>query len=451
MLNVIEEQIREYKQSKKKEKYLKQLVSVYGNPWSKERGNFRDAEKRKEETSANNYCIRFEQDQISIIEAIIELMGISESNFSNLDTTLLKILGLLIDDNPELSSASVKKYLLNTKGFSSTESHLTEFQANQKALVKIILDRVIEEGKVPKFYDYDYIDDIVPIIKSRYLTTERTSNEAFSNRFLSALELLCTGTLVASGYEKLPEHIVSVLGRDHDYVPNRGRIDPQAADTIADVVDEFVSMRGEDNPKRFLDINLIYSMRVRHDKEPPYSKRDLSLIRGFETNHHLMLRTIVRLIKDGKIKSDDEILIIGPRHVDEIKFFRNHLGLKNTVGLDLFNEKDLIMYGDMHDMPFEDNRFKLIYSAKTFPYAYNLRKVINELGRVTQRPGYIVNIDSAGRATGPDPLGRTDTVNLETVLSMYYPFRHTIIAQDNGRSHNPEKRSCWPCYAIELH
>ncbi len=447
ILATFQDQLKELKQRRKKERFLRNLVAAYSSPWAKERGNFRRLQERAREDLLNRMKARFENDQKAILSRIIGDLGIRD--LAQADETAHQVLSLVATGQPDASSNALAQSLQSTGINLATESRDVSQEQIREALMRILLDRIIEEGTVPRFFDYDHIDDIVPIVLSRYRGVNGTTDPERSQRFLDALWLLGRQQLPVDE-KRLPDVIRDVLGENHGYVPPRGPIDQQAADTIPDLVDEFVNMRGEDNPKRFLDINLEYSMRVRTGKEPSYAERDLSLIRGWEANHHLMLRTIINLINEGKIARDDEVLIIGPRHVDEILFFRHHLGLKNTIGLDLFNEKDLIFYGDMHDMPFEDNRFRLVFSAKTFPYAYNLRKVIGELGRVLKRPGYIVNIDSAGRTQGPDPLGRSDTANLETVLSMYYPFPHQVIAQDPGRSHNPEKRSCWPCYAIEL-
>lgn len=447
ILATFQDQVKELKQRRKKEKFLRQLVSAYSSPWAKERGNFRSIQKRAYEEFLRKMNARFESDRHAILARIVQELGIQD--LSQMGDVTRRVLALVATGKPGMDTRDLDQTLQSLNVALAAESKAVPETQVQETLTRILLDRIIEEGTVPRFFDYDHIDDIVPIVLSRYRGANGTTDSERSQRFLDALWLL-GGQALPVDEHRLSEVLRGVLGKNHGYVPPRGKIDPQAADTIPDLVNEFINMRGEDNPKRFLDINLEYSMRVRTSKEPSYAKRDLSLIRGWEANHHLMLRTIITLINEGKISRNDEVLIIGPRHVDEILFFRHHLGLKNTIGLDLFNEKDMIFYGDMHDMPFEDNRFRLIFSAKTFPYAYNLRKVINELGRVLQRPGYIVNIDSAGRAQGPDPLGRTDTVDLETVLSMYYPFAHNIIAQDPGRSHNPEKRSCWPCYAIEL-
>ncbi len=452
ILTTVKDQLNELKQHRKKEKFLKQVVQVYSSPWSKRRGNFRYLEEYENERFQRHMKSRFLTDQQQILSRLFSTFAIEslEQLPEESRQTVRPIISLMALGQPDASDEELNE-AIGCIGITPMPIYAS-FAENsaQATLIRMILDQLIQKDTVPKFYDYDHLEDIVPIVQSRYLSENGTTNPEHSQRFLDALWLLIGHELPVTDWSKLPQSLKALLGNEHGYVPVRNTIDPQAAETLSDVVEEFSAMRGEDNPERFLEINKIYSHRVGSGKEPSYSKRDLSLIRGFEANHHLMLRTIIALKNEGKIRKDDEVLIIGPRHVDEILFFRKHLGLRNTIGLDLFSEKDLVVYGDMHNMPFEDNRFRLIFSAKTFPYAYNLRKVIQELGRVTQRPGYIVNLDSAGRVKGPDPLGRTDTTNLETVLSMFYEFPNRVIAKDPGQSHNPEKRAHWPCYAVEL-
>ena len=62
------------------------------------------------------------------------------------------------------------------------------------------------------------------------------------------------------------------------------------------------------------------------------------------------------------LNKDSHILAVGPRYDNEILFFRNTLGFKNTIGLDLFtNDSNLTVKGDMNNIPFDDNSFDCYY------------------------------------------------------------------------------------------
>src|SRR5262249_21694942 len=137
-------------------------------------------------------------------------------------------------------------------------------------------------------------------------------------------------------------------GDRHPYVPRRCPVNPAVGGRIPDLYDEFIALRGHDNPERFLEINREYSRRQRVE-QGRWGPRGLSLLHGYERDHHPMLRTLVGLVRDGALRPSDQVLVVGPRHYDEILFFRKHLGLPRTVGLDLFTSaRDGIVGGDMH-------------------------------------------------------------------------------------------------------
>src|SRR4029077_287269 len=43
-----------------------------------------------------------------------------------------------------------------------------------------------------------------------------------------------------------------------------------------------------------------------------------------------------KFIKDGLLQKNEPVLTIGPRQAGEIRYFRQRVGLINTIGLDLF-------------------------------------------------------------------------------------------------------------------
>jgi hypothetical protein len=217
---------------------------------------------------------------------------------------------------------------------------------------------------------------------------------------------------------------------------------------IPDLHDELIQLRGRQNPSRFLEIGREYSQRQRRDVGT-WGQR-LSFLCGYEREHHRMLRTLVDLIGDGSLGPQDEVLVIGPRHRDEMHFFRNHLGLVKTIGLDLFDSKeDGIQAGDMHAMPFAAQRFKLIYVCATLTYSYDIRKCVSEMLRVLKRPGYVMISDSAGRKNGVDALGRTDWRSADAVVGSFYQAKLSVLFRDEGRPPTRDNRT-WPCVGLRI-
>lgn len=121
----------------------------------------------------------------------------------------------------------------------------------------------------------------------------------------------------------------------------------------------------------------------------------------------------------GWLDANTPSLSIGPRWVTEIEFFREILGLKGHVGLDLFsNDESLVKVGDMHHMPFPDRYFQLVFIKNTVDKSYQVRQLVAELIRVT-RPGGIVIVDQICGYGDCSPLTRTDIQKSENMLRLF--------------------------------
>jgi len=114
-------------------------------------------------------------------------------------------------------------------------------------------------------------------------------------------------------------------------------------------------------------------------------------------------------IRDGTLKANDKVLTIGPRSLGEIKYFRRVIGLRKTIGLDLFTyNRRLVRVGDMHQMPFEDSRFALIFQRNTFDKAYDIRRALRECVRTLRHGGILATDLSLDYTFGVDEAARTN-------------------------------------------
>lgn len=104
---------------------------------------------------------------------------------------------------------------------------------------------------------------------------------------------------------------------------------------------------------------------------------------------------------------DKKVLCIGPRWIDEILFIRSKFG-SDAIGLDLFsNNEELVTVGDMHDMPFPDNSFDVVYQKNTFNKAYDIRKCLAECVRVLKPGGIIISDECLAYTIGVNEIART--------------------------------------------
>ena len=125
-----------------------------------------------------------------------------------------------------------------------------------------------------------------------------------------------------------------------------------------------------------------------------------------------------QLRETGDLNDESDVLTIGPRFDLEIHFFRDTLGLKNTIGLDLHSDDEsLIRVGDMHCMPFEDNSFDMIYQKNTFNKSYDIRKALEECVRVLRPGGILVSDECLDYVDGVSEIARTNIVSNEWYLN----------------------------------
>ena len=125
-------------------------------------------------------------------------------------------------------------------------------------------------------------------------------------------------------------------------------------------------------------------------------------------------------------------LSVGPRWVTEIQFFREVVGLKNHIGLDLFSDDpDLVIAGDMHRMPFPSEHFNLIFLKNIVDKSYRVRTLVEELIRVME-PGGIVIVDQICGYGACNPLTRTDIQHARNLLRLFEARArtHALVCQD---------------------
>lgn len=121
----------------------------------------------------------------------------------------------------------------------------------------------------------------------------------------------------------------------------------------------------------------------------------------------------------GRLSPALPSLSVGPRWVTEIRFFREVLGLRGHIGLDLFSDDpELVTAGDMHAMPFPDNHFQLVFLKNVVDKSYDVRTLVTEVIRVL-RPGGIVIVDQICGYGACSPLTRTDIQRANNLLRLF--------------------------------
>jgi SAM-dependent methyltransferase len=141
---------------------------------------------------------------------------------------------------------------------------------------------------------------------------------------------------------------------------------------------------------------------------------------------------IRRELRRKNLHAEDSVICIGNRWVGEIRYFRENLGLKKTIGVDLFSQTpDLVVAADMHDMPFADNSIKMVFNRGLINKSYDVRLLVREIYRVLTPDGFLIVETPGPYEWGVSRLGRTDIKSVQNLLRLLRgKVRRVIYAEE---------------------
>jgi hypothetical protein len=175
-----------------------------------------------------------------------------------------------------------------------------------------------------------------------------------------------------------------------------------------------------------------WSMLAR--KELPFNDKDADSYENYMSGDRVNPWTylIRRELKRGPLAADDRVICIGNRWLGEILYFRENLGLRKAVGVDLFSsDPELVVAADMHDMPFEDGSVRMIFNRGLINKSYDVRLLIKEFFRVLADDGYLIVETPGPYGWGVSRLGRTDIKGVQNLLRLLRgKVRRVIYAEE---------------------
>jgi SAM-dependent methyltransferase len=171
-----------------------------------------------------------------------------------------------------------------------------------------------------------------------------------------------------------------------------------------------------------------------------YKGLQLNALRAFSGERPNLLLRIVSVVESVSPK-DDSILFVGPRAESELWLARGYGFRKQCIrGLDLISYTRQVDLGDMHAMPYEDNRWDVIVMGWVLAYSESPKKACEEVVRVA-RNGAVVAIgvqyhplspEQIGKSLGYIPGAKRRLESVQEVLSLFGShvgqvyFRHDI-------------------------
>jgi hypothetical protein len=294
------------------------------------------------------------------------------------------------------------------------------------------LRRLIRRPDCVLSYDRDLIDTLPDILREQYQITRDADisknadleaifgllpeNPASGNRGISGLPgmLRTSGVPLDEFVTRVPEGIVNQKPADFDKWTTTTNPKGDQLEEVLNLQKDLGMGQWNAQMKRYdsrLEISpKHYLARV---TTPPPTWLERILRKRFWQFKFALWKM------NGKLDPGKPSLSIGPRWITEILFFREVVGLPGHIGLDLFSDDaELVTAGDMHDIPFPDKKFGFVFLKNTADKSYNIRKLVEELVRVTAPDGIIV-IDQICAYGRNSPLSRTDIQSVHNLLKLF--------------------------------
>ncbi len=121
----------------------------------------------------------------------------------------------------------------------------------------------------------------------------------------------------------------------------------------------------------------------------------------------------------------EKVLSIGCRDTRELKNIELILKAKNTIGVDLFSLNEAIKIADMHNLPFPNNSFDVIFSIHSMEHSYNPQKALSEIYRTIKNHGiFSVEVPINFEVTTHD---RKDFKSIDHLYSFFDPSKVKLI------------------------
>jgi len=106
----------------------------------------------------------------------------------------------------------------------------------------------------------------------------------------------------------------------------------------------------------------------------------------------------------------------------------------DAIGIDIAPEPPLVIYGDFHNIPFEDNTFDLVFT-NSLDHVYDLNKVGLEIERVMKPDGYVLLVVHFG------VFGSHESVRIDNIdeLMAYLP-NFSVIYSNLWEVHHKKRK-----------
>ncbi|KAL1188260.1 hypothetical protein V5N11_025474 [Cardamine amara subsp. amara] len=143
--------------------------------------------------------------------------------------------------------------------------------------------------------------------------------------------------------------------------------------------------------------------------------RTIWMTRDWDRKIKVFFRFFQDLKRQGLLSNDSKCLCVGARVGQEVEALKR-VGVTDSVGMDLVPYPPLVVKGDFHHQPFDDETFDFEFS-NVFDHALYPEKFVGEIER-TLRPGGLCVLHVA-LSTRSDKYSANDLYSVEALVRLF--------------------------------
>lgn len=160
------------------------------------------------------------------------------------------------------------------------------------------------------------------------------------------------------------------------------------------------------NYNEYIDLQKVKTLDIK--------KRSKWMKEEWETKLNYFEKIFSNLIRDYSLNNGSDSLCLGARTGQEVKALQK-LNMK-SVGIDIVPNEPLVIFGDIHEIPFENDKFDLIFT-NIVDHSLYPNKLISETERVCKPGGIILFHITVGKST--DKFGVTEISSSKSVEDLF--------------------------------
>ncbi|CAN0896338.1 hypothetical protein LINGRAHAP2_LOCUS18428 [Linum grandiflorum] len=137
--------------------------------------------------------------------------------------------------------------------------------------------------------------------------------------------------------------------------------------------------------------------------------------RDWDRKINVFSKFFARLKSENLLSNQSKALCVGARVGQEVEALRR-VGVSDSIGIDLVPSPPLVLKGDFHSQPFDDETFDFEFS-NVFDHALYPEKFVGEIERTLKGGGVCVLHVAVSRRS--DKYSANDVMRLEAVVEMF--------------------------------